>query len=298
MPDNQHIRTGLLSGILAYTIWGFFPIYFKIAHEVGTLEILAHRIIWAVPFGAIIIAFRRQWAEVFSALKQPAILASLALAAFIIALNWGTYIFAVQSDHIFQASLGYYINPLMFVIIGVFVGGEILRRNQIIAVILAAIGVSVLTIYGGSFPWISLILAISFTAYGYLRKRVNVGAMPGLFIETLVLIIPAIGFWIYLSTHGQSTFDLDRPLLVFIILLSGPLTVLPLLFFAIAARKLQLSTLGFLQFIGPSLQFIVGLYYGEVFTLAHAICFGFIWLAVAIFSIDAWRQSRPVKRAA
>jgi len=285
-------NAGLLAGIAAYVIWGVFPVYFKITESVPPLEILAHRVAWSVPFGAAIILLRRQWPDVWRVLTSWRTLALLSFSAILIALNWGLYIWAVQNDQIFQASLGYYINPLIFVIIGVAFLGESLKKLQITAVILAAIGVGVLTIYGGKFPWIALTLAISFTAYGVIRKQVDVGAMPGLFIETLVLLLPALGYLIWLYDQGALVFSNTSPGLVALLVLAGPITVLPLVAFAFAARRLRLSTLGFLQFIGPTLQFIMGLAYGERFTLPHLICFSFIWLAVILFMISAWRTRK------
>ena len=290
-PDNT-VRDGLIAAFLAYTMWGFLPIYFKLIPEVSTLEILAHRVLWAVPFGALILTFRKQWGEVVAALKNSKTVRALALAAFVIALNWGLYIWAVQQSRIFEASLGYYINPILFVLAGVFVAGERLRKLQMVAVVLAAIGVLILTIYGGIFPWISITLAISFTTYGYIRKTVSVGAMPGLFIETLILLPIAGFYWVTLLNAGTSSFSLSNPGLMGLMMLAGPFTVLPLVAFAFSTRRLLLSTVGFMQFIGPTLQLMVGLYYGEQFTTAHAICFGFIWIAVTIFSFDALRHVR------
>ncbi len=290
--EEKNIRTGIFAGILAYTMWGFFPIYFKVVQDATATEILAHRIIWAVPFGALILAFRKQWPDVVSALMNKKTLRALALAAGVISINWGFYIWAVQSERIFQASLGYYINPLVFVLAGVLFTGEVLSRLQIVAVALASIGVLILTVYGGTFPWVSFLLAFSFTTYGYIRKTVNVGAMPGLFIETLVLLFPACLYWGWLLTQQESIFISGGSQMTFLLLLAGPFTVLPLLFFAIAARKLRLSTIGFLQYIGPTLQFMVGLYYGEAFTTAHAFCFGAIWIAVGVYSYDAWKKNK------
>lgn len=295
---DEEVRIGLMTGLAAYTFWGFLPIYFKIMPDVASTEILAHRIIWSVPFGAMILSMRHQWGEVKKAFSEWSTLRGVAISAAVIALNWGVYIWAVQSDRIFQASLGYYINPLIFVLIGVFVNKEVLRRGQIAAVILAAIGVGVLTVYGGVFPWVSLVLAISFTIYGYVRKTVPVGAMPGLFVETIWLLIPALGFWVWLEMQGASEFTPSQPGMIGLLLLAGPVTVIPLLCFALSARRLKLSTIGFMQFIGPTLQFMLGLYYGETFTLAHAVCFGFIWTAVAVFSFDAWAAGRRPRAVA
>ena len=290
-PHNtsDELRLGLIAGIMAYTFWGAFPIYFKITEAVGLLEILAHRIVWSLPFALIIIALRRQWTELKRALRTPRLVGLLALAAIALSLNWGVYIYAVQNDQIFQGSLGYFINPLMYVVVGVLFFDEKLSKLQSLSVLLALIGVAILTVYGGVFPYISLILAISFSIYGIIRKQAVVGAIPGLVIETAVLFIPAAAFLIYLGTQSTLSFGSSAGI-TGLLLLAGPLTVLPLWAFAIAARKLKLSTLGMLQYIGPTGQFILALYYGESFTIAHAWCFGFIWIGIAIYSFDAYRS--------
>lgn len=268
------------------------PIYFKVVAAVPALEVLAHRIVWAVPFGALIVFARRQWPEVKRALTDRRTFAFLALAAIFIAINWFGYILAVQGGQIFQASLGYYINPLMYVVIGVWFLHERLHRFQTIAVLLAAIGVAVLTISGGQFPVIALTLATSFTIYGVIRSRVVVGGMPGLFIETLILFPLAASYMVWLMYRGTSAFGPDEPGMAGLLVLAGPLTAVPLLFFALAARRLRLSTIGIMQFIAPTLQFLMGLVYGERLTGPRAICFALIWIAVAVFSVDAWRASR------
>lgn len=290
-------KQGLWAGITCYFLWGLFPIYFKATDMVGATELVAHRIIWSVPFGLLIILFRRQIGDVVAAIKNPKTLSLLFLAAIALAVNWGIYIWAIQQDQIFQGSLGYYINPLIYVLVGVLFLGETLSRAQGLATISAFIGVAVLTFYGGVFPWIALSLAVSFTIYGVIRKQVDIGAMPGLFIETVLLLIPAAFYLLYVAQKGEMTFAHSTLELDILILLAGPITVLPLLAFAFAARRLKLSTLGFLQFIGPTLQFLCGLYFGEAFTPAHAICFGFIWIGVAIFSYDAWRKSKSLRAA-
>jgi chloramphenicol-sensitive protein RarD len=292
---EQRTRQGIIAGLAAYLMWGLFPIYFKVMSDVSALEMLAHRIVWSLPFGALIIWTRHQWPEVKRALIHRRTLGFLLMSALVITVNWLTYIYAVQSGNIFQASLGYYINPLMYVIVGVLFFGEHLRRAQVIAVVLAAAGVAVLTVSGGEFPVVSIILGISFTCYGVIRKQVVVGGMPGLFIEVLVLSPIAAIYLLWLMHAGQSVFVLERPEMIIGLLLAGPLTVLPLLAFALAARRLELSAIGFLQYIAPTMQFCVGLAYGEKFTVAHAICFGLIWLAVAVFGFDAWRAGRQLR---
>lgn len=287
--DRERTRDGLVSALISYTVWGVLPIYFKIVALVPTAEVLVHRVLWAVPFGLPIILLRGQWPEVRAALRDLHRLRWLALSACLIGLNWIVYIWAVQNDEIFQASLGYYINPLMYVLVGVIFFGERLRRLQSAAIVLAAAGVAVLTISGGRFPLISLTLATSFTIYGVIRRRVEIGGMPGLFIETLVLLPPAVLYLAWLTSRGAAVFGPDDLATSAILLLAGPLTVIPLLFFALAARRLRLSTIGVLQFIAPTLQFIVGLAYGERLTGAHIVCFALIWTAVTAFCFDAWR---------
>lgn len=293
-PEDVRTRHGVVAALLAYTMWGFLPIYFKAVDAVPSFEVLAHRIIWAAPFGGLIILARRQWPEVRRAICHPRTLGLLCVAALFIAINWLVYILAVQRGQIFQASLGYYINPLMYVLIGVLFLRETLRQLQTIAVVLAAAGVTVLTVSGGVFPVISLTLAISFTTYGVIRSRLVVGGMPGLFIETLILLPPSLAYMAWLMQSGGSFFQPEDPWMMSMLVLAGPLTVLPLLFFALAARRLRLSTIGIMQFIAPSLQFVMGLAYGEQLTLPHTICFTLIWIAVIAFSWDAWRASRSV----
>lgn len=286
-------RDGVIAGLIAYTLWGFFPIYFKIVQAVPATEVLLHRIVWAVPFGALIVHLRRQWPEVRRALTHRNMLLLLGTSAVFIAINWLVYIHAVQTDRVFQASLGYYINPLIYVLVGVAFFGETLRRLQAAAVVLAAIGVLVLTISGGQFPAIALTLGVSFTIYGVIRKRVVVGGMPGLFVET-ILLLPIAGIWLlWLMQSNQAAFTADDPGMMGWLLLAGPFTVIPLLCFALSARRVSLTILGFMQFLAPTLQFCVGLYYGEQLTLPHLVCFICIWIAVALFSMDVFRSRQP-----
>src|SRR5690606_26417957 len=238
------------------------------------------------------------WPEVRRAVANRRTLGWLTLAAVVIGVNWLVYIFAVQTEHIFQASLGYYINPLMYVVIGVVFFGERLRRPQTAAVILATAGVTVLAASGGELPLIALTLAVSFTIYGVIRSRVVVGGMPGLFIETMILVPIAAGYLLWLIAEGASVFRPEAPGMSMMLMLAGPLTVLPLLCFALAARRLKFSTIGGLQFISPTMQFLIGVAYGEPLTLPHVICFVLIWVAVLVFSWDAWRPRAPALQRA
>ena len=289
MSEN---KAGLLSGLTAYLIWGLFPIYFVATKHVPALEILSHRIVWSIPFGFLILLFRRQIGETFKVFATPRTIGLLSIAAIALAANWGVYIWAIQLEQIFQGSLGYYINPLLYVLVGVVFFKETLSRLQGLAILFAFIGVMILTIQGGQFPGISLFLAFSFTTYGVLRKQIDVGAMPGLFIETLVLLLPALVMLAILHNNGTLAWNAHGTNTNVLLLLAGPLTVLPLLAFAFAARRIALSTLGILQYIGPTMQFGCAIYFGETFTTAHAWCFGFIWLGVALFAFDAIRRSR------
>ena len=294
--DRDETRSGIVAGLIAYSLWGVFPVYFKIIESVAPTEVLAHRIVWAVPFGALILLFRRQWPEVRRALTDRTTVSWLGLSALFITVNWFIYIWAVQNERIFETSLGYYINPLMYVFVGVLFFGERLRSLQLAAVIFASVGVLVLTLSGGAFPWVAISLAVFFTAYGVIRKRVAIGAMPGLFVETVLLFPFAMVWMTWLLVAGQASFGTQDMSLAMLLLAAGPITVVPLLLFAVAARRLPLTMIGFMQFLAPTLQLLTGIYYGEKLTTAHQICFGLIWVAVILFSVDAIRAGR--KKAA
>jgi len=273
-------------------MWGFLPVYFKTVGSVDPLEVLTHRVIWAVPFGALILALRHQWPEVRRALTHRTMLGWLSLSALFIAINWFIYIWAIQDERIFETSLGYYINPLTNMLVGVMFLGERLRRLQLVAVVLAAIGVMILTISGGQVPWIALALALTFTVYAVIRKKVVIGGMPGLFVETVLLAPLALAWFAWIVYSGQALFAGGDASLTFWLAMAGPITALPLLCFALAARRLPLTTIGFMQFLAPTLQFCTGIYYGETLTVPHLVCFGFIWIAVLFFSFDAVRAGK------
>jgi chloramphenicol-sensitive protein RarD len=281
-------REGLLASLIAYVLWGLFPIYFILVASVAPLEVLAHRIIWAVPFGALILYFRKQWREVRPVWGDRNMLFWLALAALCISCNWLIYIWAVQQEMVLQTSLGYFINPLIYVLVGVLFLHERLRRTQVVSVALAAIGVLYLTFTAGEFPWVAISLATLFTMYGVIRKQVAIGAMPGLFIET-VLLFPFAAAWLGWLLYSGSAALADGDIGIKLLLIAGgPITVIPLLLFAVGARRLSLTVIGFMQFVAPSLQFLVGIYFGEKLTQPLLVCFAFIWTAIVIFSIDAY----------
>jgi len=293
--EKEPLRNGFIAALVAYSIWGFLPLYFKLVDSVPPLELLAYRVGWSVPFGALILFFRRQFADVIRALTNKRTFLLLFLSASFVSFNWFLYIVTIQRNEVFQASLGYYINPMMYMIAGVFLFGEKMRRLQVLAALLAALGVIILTFSGGEFPLIAVTLAVSFTIYGVIRKQVAVGAMPGLFIETLLMFPFAVIYLAWLWSHNTAMINSVNDPMALMLSLSGPLTVLPLLCFAIAARRLQLTTIGMMQFMAPSINFGIAVYYGEALTSAHIICFTCIWIAMSLFVGDAWRQSRRIK---
>ena len=211
----------------------------------------------------------------------------LFITALLIGMNWYIYIYSVQTNQVLQASLGYYINPLFYVLVGVIFLKERLRALQAVAISIAAIGVLILTLSTGQFPWIAITLAASFTVYGVIRKNVAVGAMPGLFIETLIICPLALAYFYHITQGGFAIFANNDSSMIVLLLLAGPITVIPLLLFAVAARKLRLTTIGMMQFLSPTMQFIVALFYGEILSVPSMICFSCIWLAISIFIYDA-----------
>ena len=289
----QTDRTGLGAAVGAYVIWGFLPLYLILVSSVPPFEFVGWRIIWTLPLCLLIVAYRRQGGEVRRALADRKTLALLLLSATLIAINWVVYVWAIQNGQVYAASLGYYINPLVNVLLGTLLLGERLSRPQWVAVGIAAIGVSLLLAGALTTLWISLTLAMSFGTYGLIRKQVPVGSLPGLTIESAILLVPALGVaWYYAQSPAGSSFVQEIGLSL-AIMLGGALTAFPLLLFAIAARKLPYSTLGFIQFLTPSIVFILGLtVFGEELNYAQAACFACIWAAAAIFVWDLWSRSR------
>lgn len=296
MNDAQQTRRGVLLALGAYTMWGVAPLYFKALTNVPPLEVLMHRVLWSFFFLALIIHASGGLARVKLLLKDKKRLGLLTLTALVIATNWLIFIWAVNNDRMLDASLGYYINPLINVVLGMVFLGERFRKLQWVAVVLAFSGVAIQVITFGSLPWVALVLACSFGTYGLLRKKINIDAATGLFIETLVLLPAALAYLLFIDS---STSDMMQNSLGLNLLLvaAGIVTTLPLLCFNGAATKLRLSTLGFFQYIGPSIMFMlaVGLY-SEPFTADKATTFAFIWMALAIFTFDAVRQRNKQRR--
>lgn len=297
--EQQRSRQGVLLAIGAYTMWGIAPIYFKSIAEVSPLEILSHRVFWSFFLLAALLHFGRQWRSVRDIIKNKTKMMYLISTAILVGANWLIFIWAVTSNHMLDASLGYYINPLINVLLGMVFLGERLRKLQWFAVALAACGVLVQLIVFGSVPVVAITLAMSFGFYGLLRKKVSVEAQTGLFIETLVMLPAASIFLFFIASTPTSNMFENTWQLNTLLIAAGVITTLPLLCFTGAATRLKLSTLGFFQYIGPSLMFLLAvLIYGEPFTSDKAITFAFIWGALVVFSFDGLRNNRKSRKAA
>ncbi len=284
---------GLGYGIVAYLIWGFFPVYFKALSAVPPLQVVAHRIVWSVLFLWIIIALRGTWRDLRDAFRNTRALLLLTVSALLIATNWLVFIIAVGHAQVIQSSLGYFMTPFISVLLGVIFLQERLRRIQLISLILAAMGVVLLTLQYGHFPWVALLLALTFGSYGLFRKIVTVDSLTGLTVETLLLGPAALGYLVYLFVQGTSAVPSVGLQTSSLLALAGVVTAVPLLLFASAARRLRLATIGFLQYITPTLHFLLAvLLYKEPFTKAHLTSFLFIWGGLCCYSYDAWRGMR------
>ena len=299
--DNQTAaqaaaRTGLMAAIAAFTIWGVLPLYLKPLGHVPALEIMSHRIVWCCLFVFAWLALRRETGAVRAALATPQTRWRLAASAGLISLNWLLYVWAVGHGHVIESSLGYFINPLLSVVLGVVALGERLNRAQKAAVSLAALGVLYLAIVAGRPPWIALVLAASFGLYGFIRKVVAVDAVAGLATETLLLLPFAGALLLWLEWRGTGALGRAALHVDVLLLASGLITALPLALFAYGARRIPLSTVGLVQYIGPTLQFLTGVWlYREPFSLQRAIGFTFIWTALAIYAGDGlWRSRRQM----
>ncbi|GAK24861.1 LOW QUALITY PROTEIN: RarD protein [Vibrio sp. JCM 19052] len=297
--EQQRSRQGVLLAIGAYTMWGIAPIYFKSIAEVSPLEILSHRVIWSFFLLAALLHFGRHWRSVRDIIKNKTKMMFLVSTAILVGANWLIFIWAVNSNHMLDASLGYYINPLINVLLGMVFLGERLRNFSGSRLSLPACGVLVQLIVFGSVPVVAIALAMSFGCYGLLRKKVSVEAQTGLFIETLVML-PAAAIYLLFIASSPTSNMLDNPMqLNTLLIAAGVITTLPLLCFTGAATRLKLSTLGFFQYIGPSLMFLLAvLIYGEPFTSDKAITFAFIWGALVVFSFDGLRNNRKSRKAA
>ena len=279
---------GLIYAASAFLIWGLSPLYWKALVAVPALEIIAHRVVWSFLFLMGLILLQGRWSEFAEILKSGRMLLTLMLTAILVSANWLLYIWAVNNNYMLQASLGYYINPLVNVVLGLLFLRERLRRPQILAVMLAAGGVLYLTVSYGEFPWISLTLALSFGLYGLIRKVAPVGALVGLAVETMLLSPPALTYLIHLNSQEADTILRVSLKLDLLLIGCAPLTAAPLLFFTLGAKRLYLSTLGLMQYIGPSGMFLLAIFhYNEPFSTTQVWTFAMIWAALVIYSTDS-----------
>ena len=284
-------RAGLLAGLGAYAMWGLLPLYFKFLHQVSPFEIVAHRVIWSVVFLAFVLAAMRLYPAFILIFRQPRILAALAISSLLIAANWLVYVWAVDTDHVVAASLGYFLNPLVNVVIGTLILKEKLRRGQATAVAVAACGVAILAVSEWQTLWISLTLAVSFAFYGLVRKLTPVPAAAGLAVETALLAIPALIFLGWLSAQGLLVFGAS-PVITIGLIGTGAVTSIPLILFAMAARSLPMVTLGVMQYVAPTLQFLSGvILFNEPMSPVRWGSFLLIWVALALFVWDSVRGS-------
>jgi chloramphenicol-sensitive protein RarD len=295
----SELRRGYLYGLGAYVLWGFFPLYFKLLRPAGPIEILAHRVIWLVAFVTLVLAVTRNWTFLRTLRRRPRALGGVTLAAALIGVNWGTYIYGVNTDRVVETALGYFINPLVSVLLGVAVLRERLRPAQWFALAIGGLAVAVLTVDYGRLPYIALTLALTFGGYGLVKKQLGLPAAEGLFVESAVLAIPALAYVGWLTARSASMFGQVSLGHTALLVLSGAATAVPLLLFAGAANRIPLSGLGILQYTAPILQLACGvLIFREPMPPARLAGFALVWLALIVFTIDGLRNARDRRRAA
>jgi chloramphenicol-sensitive protein RarD len=289
------MRKGILLAAAAYLLWGLFPLYFRLVRSISPLEMLAHRMVWSILFLAALLAWRRQWNWLPAIFGRPRVVLGFALSAMLLSGNWFVYIWAVNSGRVIDASLGYFINPLVSILLGALLLGERLRPGQWLAVALAGAGVGWLTWHARGVPWVGLTLALSFGTYGLLRKTAALGPLEGLSLEVLLLFPLASGYLAWTLVDGSNGF-VSAPLSVQgLLIAAGPITAIPLLMFAAGARQIPLATLGLLQYLAPTLQLLLGVWlFGEAFGGERMAGFAIIWLALAVYSLESiWQNWRP-----
>ena len=292
-PASQPTASGLAPALGAYLIWGFLPLYLVLVKSVPAFEFVGWRIIWTLPLCLAIVAVRRQFPELRAALGSPRSLLALLASSVLIGINWFVYIWAIMAGEVYATSIGYYLNPLLNVLLGTLVLGERLSRRQWLAVAIAAVAVALLAAGAITSLWISLTLGFSFGLYGLVRKQISVGSLPGLTIESAILLPVAVGIaWWYAASPQGSAFGQDLGMSLLIVF-SGVVTAVPLLMFAIAARRMDYSTLGFIQYLSPTIVFFLGLFvFGQPLAPAKLVSFVLIWVAVGVFVWDLWAKRR------
>ncbi|RWG15134.1 EamA family transporter RarD [Mesorhizobium sp.] len=297
LDQDAKARRGFLLALGAYFLWGLLPFYMKAVAHLPLIEVISHRIVWSVPIAAAVLVWAGRTADFKAAIRSPKSLAMAALTATLISVNWGIYVWAIAVDRTVETALGYYSNPLVSVVVGAVLLGERLDRLQIAAVALAAIAVTVLTVEAGKLPWVSLALAFSFAAYGFFRKTLPIGPSQGFLLEVLLLSVPALCYIAYLIAAGQDHFISSTGADTALLIGCGPVTAVPLLLFAFGARLLRLSTIGIMQYIAPTMVFLIAvLIFDEPFGTTQAIAFALIWTALAMYSWSMFR-GREVRQA-
>lgn len=288
--------SGAVAAAAAYTLWGFFPVYWRALLGVPALELLGHRVVWSLAFVGVLQFARRDRTRLAQAWRRPVTLRAFVLTAVLLGVNWLVYLWANNNGHIVEASLGYFITPLVNVVLGLVVLRERLRRGQLLAVGIAAIGVGYLILNAGGWLWISFVLALSFGLYGLLRKTARLDSLEGLSVEMAILFWPALGYLLYLEATGRGALGHGSPLTDALLVGAGVVTAVPLLLFAYGARRIPLSALGILQYIAPTLQFLLGVFvYGEPFTTIRLIGFAVIWLALVVYTVEGFVHLRRLK---
>lgn len=274
---------GFVYALLTYLLWGFLPFYMKAVAHVPVLEVVVHRVLWSVPIAGVVLLALGRTADIAAALRSPRTLAMAALTAGILTVNWGTYIWAIIAGRTVEAALGYYINPLMSMFLGAVLLGERFSRLQLAALALAVVAVVLLTVEAGGLPWVSLVLAVTFAVYGFLRKTLPVGPAQGFFLEVLLLSAPALAFAAWLQITGEGHF-LDSGADTALLMLAGPVTAVPLLLYAFGAKLLRISTIGLMQYISPTMIAVIGVFaFGEPFGPGRMVAFALIWAALALY---------------
>ncbi|MGZ4458533.1 MAG: EamA family transporter RarD [Nocardioidaceae bacterium] len=290
-------RRGFLLGAAAYVMWGLFPLYWPLLEPAGAIEILAHRIFWSLAVMLALVAVTRRTGRLRAVLRDRRRLLILAMAAAVITVNWGTYIWGVNNEHVVETSLGYFINPLVTVLMGVVILGERLRSLQWVAMAIAALAVVGLTVEYGRPPWIALVLAFSFACYGLAKKKANTGAVESLTVETMVIGPVALAYLLFLTGSSQSHFTGHGTLHVLLLVGTGVATAIPLICFGAAATRVSMTTLGLLQYLAPTIQFALGVFlFGEPMPAMRWVGFGLVWVALALFTFESVRHRRRTLR--
>lgn len=290
--EGNSATAGFFYALAAYLTWGLLPVYMKALEHIPAVEIVAHRILWSIPVAAVILVALGRTGDFFRAFQKPKILAMIFITAMLISVNWGVYIWSISANIASQAALGYYINPLLSILLGVFLLGEKLTKLQLFAILLAFTAVVLMTVAMGTLPWAALVMAVSFTLYGYLRKTVDIGPTQGFLLEVVLMSPFAAGYLIWLSMNGQNHFN-DGNWNIWLLAGTGLATAIPLILYASGAKRLRLSTIGLMQYIAPTMIFLFAVFsFGEFLSIWQVIAFVLIWIALALYSVSIFQQRK------